>query len=227
MNAAHQPHPDKPTRGSKRRRAPAFQATIPAPQGVGDEVEERLQSILDDAPIIVYVYDSEGRLLFGNREFERVLGVERGALIGKTRTDFFSPEDAAVHRAHDLAVLAGGHGSRLEETLPQADGEHTYISDKFPLRDREGRIYAVGGISTDVTERKRAEEAMRRSDARLTEAQGAYHVGDWEWDIADGHIVWSDEVYSRRGSAGVRRRLSGVPSSGASGRSRDGRAGDR
>ena len=157
--------------------------------------EERLRSILDDAPIMVYVYGSDGRLLFGNREFERVLGVDRNVLIGKMRADFFSPEDAAVHRAHDLAVLASGRGSRLEETLPQADGEHTYISDKFPLCDRDGRIYAVGGISTDITERKRAEEALRRSDARLADAQGTYHVGNWDWDIVGGHIDWSDEVY--------------------------------
>ncbi len=204
MSPADQPIPDKSTRGRKRRQAaavPTSQCTIPTPQLVRDEFERRLQSILDDAPIIVYVYDSEGRLVFGNREFERVLGADRDTLIGKTRSDFFSPEDAAVHRAHDLAVLASGHGSRLEETLPQTDGEHTFISDKFPLRDREGRIYAVGGISTDITARKRAEQAMRRSDARLTEAQVAYHVGDWEWDIAGGHVDWSDEVYRMVGEA--------------------------
>jgi PAS domain S-box-containing protein len=155
---------------------------------VGDVSEERLRSMLDNAPIMVYVYGSDGRLLFGNREFERVLGVDRGALIGKLRVDFFSPEDAAVHRAHDLAVMASGQGSRLEETLPQADGEHTYISDKFPLRDGDGDIYAVGGISTDITGRRRAEEALRRSDARLAEAQGTYHVGHWDWDIVGGQI---------------------------------------
>ncbi len=168
---------------------------------VADVSEERLHSILDDAPIMVYVYGSDGRLLFGNREFERVLGVDRGVLIGKMRVDFFSPEDAAVHGAHDLAVLASGTGSRLEETLPQADGEHTYISDKFPLRDGDGDIYAVGGISTDITERRRTEEALRRSDARLAEAQGTYHVGHWDWDIVGGQIDWSDEVYRIVGEA--------------------------
>ena len=143
MTSRGQSDRDKPTRGSKRRAAAGVgvpESPLPALQRAADEVEERLQSILDDAPIIVYAYDSDGRLLFGNREFERVLGVDRDALIGKTRVDFFSPEDAAVHRAHDLAVLASGRASRLEETLPQADGEHTYISDKFPLRDRDGRM---------------------------------------------------------------------------------------
>jgi PAS domain S-box-containing protein len=195
---------DKPRRGSKRRAAAGVdvpESSAPPVQRAADEVDERLQSILEEAPIIVYAYDREGRLLFGTREFERVLGVDRDALIGKTRVDFFSPEDAAVHRAHDLAVLASGRASRLEETLPQADGEHTYISDKFPLRDRDGRMYAVGGISTDITERRRAEERMRRSDARLAEAQGTYHIGHWEWEIADGHIDWSDEVYRIVGEA--------------------------
>ncbi len=171
------------------------------PERAAGESEERLRSILDDAPIMVYVFDRDGRLLFGNREFERVLGFDHDTLIGQTRVQFFSAEDAAVHRAHDLAVLASGHGSRLEETLPQADGEHTYISAKFPLRDRDGQIYAVGGISTDITERKRAEEGMRQSEARLAEAQGVYHVGNWEWNIADGRIDWSDEVYRIVGEA--------------------------
>ncbi|MGP0048422.1 MAG: PAS domain S-box protein [Solirubrobacteraceae bacterium] len=179
--------------------APA--SIIAAPQRAEDEVEERLLSILDDAPIMLYAYDREGRLLFGNREFERVLGIDRGAMIGRTRVDFFAPNDAAVHRAHDEAVLASGRGSRLEETLPQADGEHTYISDKFPLRDADGRMHAVVGISTDITERRRAEAGMRRSDARLAEAQGAYHIGNWEWDIAGGQIDWSDEVFRIVGEA--------------------------
>jgi PAS domain S-box-containing protein len=204
MTPAGQPNKDGPTLGSQRRRVvgiPAGGSHVPARQGAADEVEQRLQSILDYAPIMAYAYDSEGRLLFGNREFERVLRVDREALIGKTRVVFFSEEDAAVHRAHDVAVLASGRGSRLEETLPQADGEHIYISDKFPLRDRDGRIYGVGGISTDVTERRRAEEGMRRSDARLAEAQGVYHVGSWEWDVAGDHIDWSDEVYRMVGEA--------------------------
>ena len=198
MSTSSKSRGDKPVGRSEPRPAAgarALEPLAPAPERAADESETHLRSILDDAPIMVYVFDSEGRLLFANQEFEHVLAVDRDALIGKTRVDFFSPEDAAVHRAHDLAVLASGSPSRLEETLPQADGEHTYISDKFPLRDRNGSIYAVGGISTDVTERKRAEEGMRRSDARLAEAQGVYHVGNWEWDIVSGHIHWSDEVY--------------------------------
>ena len=208
MKSTGQPSRDEATRGCKPRPAAVVRApeqAVPAPERATGEVEERLRSILDDAPMIVYVYDSEGRLLFGDREFERVLGVDRDALIGKTRAEFFSPEDAAVQRAHDVAVLASGGTSRLEETLPQADGKHTFISDKFPLRDREGRVYAVCGISTNITERRRAEEGMRRSDARLAEEQGIYHVGNWEWNVADGRLAWSDEVFRiwarlRRGS---------------------------
>ncbi len=204
MTSNGQSDRDKPTRGNKPRAAAGSgvpESPLTALQRAGDDVEERLQNILEDAPIIVYAYDGEGRLLFGNREFERVVGMDRDALIGKSRVDFFSPEDAAVHRAHDLAVLASGRALRLEETLPHADGEHTYISDKFPLRDRDARMYAVGGISTDITERRRAEEGMRRSDALLAEAQGLYHIGNWDWDIADGHIDWSDEVYRIVGEA--------------------------
>ncbi|MGP0053257.1 MAG: PAS domain S-box protein [Solirubrobacteraceae bacterium] len=111
MKPAGQPNRDPTTRGATRRAAAGVDAPASitaAPQRPEDEVEERLLSILEDAPVMLYAYDREGRLLFGNREFERVLGIDRDAMIGRTRPDFFAPEDAAVHRAHDVAVLASG-----------------------------------------------------------------------------------------------------------------------
>ena len=228
MTSRGQSDRDKSTRGSRRRAAADVgvpESPLPALQRAADGVEERLQSILDDAPIIVYAYDSQGRLLFANREFERVLGVDRDALIGKTRVDFFSPEHAAVHRAHDLAVLASGRASRMEETLPQADGEHTYISEKFPLRDHAAActlLVASPLTSPIVGVRRRgcvaAPPALPRRRASTTSVTGS------------GTSPGPDRLVRRgvpdrwRGSAGVRCRLRGVRRPGASGRSRDGGA---
>ena len=176
MTPTSQPSRDEATRGCKPRPAAVDRAPEqagPAPERATGEVEERLRSILDDAPIMVYVYDSEGRLLFGNREFERVLGVDRDALIGKTRVEFFSPEDAAVHRAHDLAVLASGGASRLEETLLQADGEHT----SSPTSSRCATARAAFTPLRDLHRHHRA-QACRRGNAseRRTAGRGAGHL---------------------------------------------------
>ena len=63
-----------------------------------------------------------------------------------------------------------GEPTQVEEKVPQGDGEHTYVSVKFPLLDLSGKIYAIGGISTDITDRKKAEEEMKDLNAELVGA---------------------------------------------------------
>src|SRR5262249_31052625 len=64
-------------------------------------------------------------------------------------------------------VLQTGETQYFEEVVPQLDGLHTYVSVKFPLRDDDGAIYAMCGISTDISERKTMEAELRQSQATL------------------------------------------------------------
>src|SRR5439155_5128051 len=66
---------------------------------------------------------------------------------------------------------AAGMPMRFEETAIHPDGPRTSVVSKFPLRDTEGRVYAVGGIVTDITDRKRAEESLRQLSSRLFQIQ--------------------------------------------------------
>lgn len=120
--------------------------------------EERLQAILDNSLSVVYVKDRAGRYLVVNREFRRLFHVATEGVLGKTQEDIHAPDVAAVFRANDMQVLQSGDAIEVEERLPLPDGDHTYLSVKFPLRDASGIPYAVCGISTDITERKRIEE---------------------------------------------------------------------
>src|SRR6185295_18596333 len=76
------------------------------------------------------------------------------------------PEQAAAFRANDLMVLQAGVPIEFEEVATHDDGPHTSIVSKFPLYGGDGKPYALCGISTDITDRKRMEETLRQSEER-------------------------------------------------------------
>ena len=128
---------------------------------------EHLQAILDASPAVIYAKDLDGRFLLVNREFETLFGVPRQDVFGKTDYDFLPAEMAEEMRRNDRDVAVSGQSVEREEIAPRGDGPHTYLSLKFPLHDPAGVVNAVCGISMDITERKRAEEAVRRSEQEL------------------------------------------------------------
>jgi PAS domain S-box-containing protein len=129
------------------------------------QTEARLQAILDNTPEIIFLKDLEGRYLHYNRQFEQTFHVARGAALGKTDFDIFPKNNAESFRSHDRQVIESGQAIQFEEVTDQEDGPHVSIVSKFPIHDPDGNIYAVGGIVTDVTERKRLEaEVLRISE---------------------------------------------------------------
>ncbi len=127
------------------------------------ESEQRLQAILDNSTALIYVKDLQGRYITINAWYGILFNVSREAMQGKTDYDIFPKEIADVYRANDLEVIKAKSPIDWEELAPHEDGLHTYLSIKFPLFDAEGEVYAVCGISTDISERKRAENALNSS----------------------------------------------------------------
>jgi PAS domain S-box-containing protein len=135
------------------------------------QAEEHIRAILEYSPNWIFLKDTEGRYLLVNREIERVFGISQEQIKGKTDTEIFPPEQAAEYRANDLKVLRAGVTMEFEEIALMEDGRHTSIVHKFPLFDAHGNIYAIGGVATDITERKRAEEELRRLSGQLLRLQ--------------------------------------------------------
>ena len=124
------------------------------------ESEERLREILDNTSAVVYLKKLDGTYVFINRQFERLFNVSRNQVYGLTDRDLFPPAIADAFQANDRLVAETERILEIEETAPHTDGEHTYISVKFPLRNTNGEVYAVSGISTDISDRVRAQEEL-------------------------------------------------------------------
>src|SRR5262245_34275347 len=121
-------------------------------------------AILDNIPNLVFLKDVQSRYLFVNRRFENAMGIARSEIEGKSDFEVFPPQQAAQFHTHDREVLAARAAREFEETAVQQDGPHISIVHKFPLFDATGQVCAIAGIATDITQRKRAEEALRHSE---------------------------------------------------------------
>lgn len=135
--------------------------------------QTELQEIIDNSPIVLFVKDLEGRFTLTNRVFDENLAHEKGFAVGKMDADILPPEVAASNVANDQAVLAANAPVEFEERIPQRDGLHIFWAVKFPLRDAQGKPYAVCGIASDVTALRRAEEERAAFQAQIIEAQRA------------------------------------------------------
>ena len=152
-----------------KKQGPDFQKTSDARADSGErqraeealrESEQRLQDILDNTIAVVFVKDLELRYILVNREYERRHQVQRDQVRGKTDFDMHPHDVAETVRANDRHVIEAGTPIQFEEAVPMAEGERQYVVVKFLLRDRTAKPYAVCGIATDITERKRAEEKL-------------------------------------------------------------------
>jgi PAS domain S-box-containing protein len=124
------------------------------------ESEMRLEAFFENSPNSAFLKDRTGRYLHVNKEFKRALRVTEEQIKGKRDEEIFSLEQAASFQANDQRVVEVGVPVKFEEVTVQENGLHTSIVHKFPLLNAEGDINAIGGIVTDITERKRAEKEL-------------------------------------------------------------------
>ena len=140
--------------------------------------ELRLRSILDNAAALIYAKDRDGRFLFVNRAAASRFGRAEADLVGLSGTDLYPAEQAARIRANDERVWATGTSQTFEERVVVGGRELCVVSSRFPLLDADGRMTAVGGVSTDITAQKAAEAELDRQNRQLRAAAEALAEGE-------------------------------------------------
>jgi PAS domain S-box-containing protein len=122
------------------------------------------ETFMDNSPTTTYLKDREGHYVYTNKTSRERFNLD--SPMGKTDFELFPPELAAEYRAHDQVVLRENIAHEFIERTIEADGEHVWLSVKFPVVQADGSVF-LGGKSIDITARKRAEDALRRAHDEL------------------------------------------------------------
>ncbi len=157
--------------------------------------ETRLQGILDNSSTPIYLKDLEGRYLLMNRACEQVLNLDKDTSKEKTDFEIFPYEIAKALTKNDMKVLQKNIPMQWEEVVTQKDGYHTYLANKFPLRNAIGEVYAICGISTDITQRKQAEVNIRLHNNILESSPNGILITDSQ--KPDNPITYCNAAFER------------------------------
>jgi len=135
------------------------------------------QTVIDASPSLIYAKGLDGRFILVNSQFERVMGATKDQVIGKSDAEIFGEEYAHEVSTRDRTVIETGEARNFEEMGPDTENPRYYSSVRFPLRDASGRVYAVCGISTDITD-------TRHLENQLYQAQKLESVGQLAGGVA-------------------------------------------
>ncbi|HPC57450.1 MAG TPA: PAS domain S-box protein [Kiritimatiellia bacterium] len=152
--------------------------------------EARYRTFLQATSDMVFLKDDAFRYRISNPANNAFLGRDEADILGRTDFDLMPRETAEKCRASDRQALMNNAPVTSEESI----GDKTYQTVKFPVPLPGGRT-GIGAFIRDITADKRAEQAIRRSEAQLSNALAMAHAGHWEYDVDRDRFTFNDHFY--------------------------------
>jgi PAS domain S-box-containing protein len=154
------------------------------------------------ARVLIWMSDTDKRCTYVNTAWMAFTGRTLEAALADGWRETIHPDDLPGCLEVVDAAFEGQQPFALEYRLRRHDGEYRWILDSgIPLLAPDGSSNGYVGSIVDITERKWAEESLRRKESELTEAQRLAGIGSWQWDSSTNEVVWSDELYRIAGLA--------------------------
>jgi PAS domain S-box-containing protein len=158
--------------------------------------EDRLRLVIDTIPAYAWSARPDGSVDFINQRFLEFTGRSMEDILGRGWESLVHPDDLTKYVGEWQAAVVTGEPMESEARVRRTDEDYRWLLIRnVPLRDELGNIVKWYGTSVDIEERHRAEEALRRSEASLHEAQRVSRTGSFVWGLSAGEIFWSEETF--------------------------------
>jgi PAS domain S-box-containing protein len=156
--------------------------------------EKELRDVIDTIPALVWSTLPDGSNIYVNKRFVEYTGSSAEQTAGSGWQALVHPDDLERHASKWMEAVATGKPHESEVRSRRSDGQYRWQLDRgMPLRDKDENIIKWYGVTTDIEDRKRAEEALQRSKAYLAEAQRLSKTGSFAWSTTKDNTYYSDE----------------------------------
>jgi PAS domain S-box-containing protein len=146
----------------------------------------------------IFMLDPAGRVVVWNQGAERIAEIDEREIVGKHFSVFFHPDELKSEKPGEAMrrAVAEGRFEDLTERIRKDGTRYWSQLTLTPLNDvTTGDLQGFAGVIQDITERKRAQDELRRSEAYLAEAQKLSRTGSWGWNVSSGELYWSPETF--------------------------------